>query len=229
VRPRWKPPEQPRLSTSVAVWLLALVCVVGFAQAILLFPHFIEPSSDGNCFEAEVNLPEREVSVLLADGEPALVLKATLDHPEAADLDADALDQALFPGKGRHRWFLLRVFGAARSPVALDLLADPILLLTEDGERIPPADLTGAFRERGDRLSPYLRMQLLSLGAGEARVLLGPGERAAILLAYPEAARAAILLGGSMAGREFKPVRVLKDDLDDSLQGLDAGPETEDL
>ena len=81
---------------TVAIWILAALCVVGFAQAMLLFPRLMNRGEDGVSPGDLPDPTQREVLAFISNGETPLVLKPTRDLVEAAVLDGRLLDRALF-------------------------------------------------------------------------------------------------------------------------------------
>ncbi len=218
-RSRYQPRPRPFLSVSVGIWILAALCVIGFVQAILLFPRLFGWVSRDASSVAGLNPTERDVSFLLSRGQPPLVLKGTLDHPAAATLDAALLDRCLFPGGDRHRWYVLQTVGPAGNALSLDLVTDPLVLHLSGGEQVSPVVLGADHVFAQEELPPYLRMQLRSLRFGEARVDLDPANCPRILLAFPESAEQDQVVGAKMGGRDFEVVRVSKDEFDTELEG----------
>jgi len=206
---------------TVAIWILAALCVVGFVQAMLLFPKVMN-RGNGESGTADLTDPtQREVVVYVSLEDPPLVLKPTLDLPDAAALDAKLLDRALFPGGKEHRWYVLQTMGPDQEPVVLDLRAEPPVFSTPEGLKLSPVGI-GADRPAGwDTLPPYLRMLLTSLRFGEAEVVLDPEESPRVLLAYPAAAIPGPYRAHSarMGGRDFVLKLLPKDDLDTELEG----------
>ncbi len=207
---------------TVAIWILAALCVVGFVQAMLLFPKLMH-RGDGEVGTASLPDPaQREVWVLVSLDDPPLVLKPTLELPDAAALDAKLLDRILFPGGDEHRWYVLQTARPDQEPVTLDLLAMPPELSLVDGRKLTPVGIGGPRTARWETLPAYLRMLLACLRFGEARVVLDPSVSPRVLLAFPAAAvpRAGTVSGASLGDREFTSMQLSKDDLDTELEGV---------
>ncbi len=162
--------------------------------------------------------PREEVCFLVSRGDSPLVLKPTLDLPEAAGLDAEFLDRSLFPTGERHRWYLLQVGTMDQQPVSLDLAATPLWLHLADGSRVGPAAL-GSRPVATSSLAPYLRMQLWAYRFGETRVLLDPSGTSRILLAFPERAGSEAVVGATLGERRFEVCSGTQDELDTGLDG----------
>ncbi len=218
-RPRYQPRARPFLSASVAIWILAALCVIGFVQALLLFPRLFGSKSDDAASVAALSPMERDVSFLLSRGQPPLVLKGTLDHPAAATLDAKLLDRSLFPGGEKHHWFVLQTVGADGPALALDLVTEPLVLHLPGGEQVSAVSPGADLRAVRESLPLYLRMLLRSLRFGEARIDLDPAACSRVLLAFPESVDSDRVIGAKMGEREFELMRAPKDELDTGLEG----------
>jgi hypothetical protein len=110
---------------TVAIWILAALCVFGFVQALLLFPRIVNRGGTSDGVAERDDPTQREVWVFVSAGDPPLILKPTLDLLQAGDRDGKLLDRALFPGGERHRFYVLQTIGTDRSAITLDLLAEP--------------------------------------------------------------------------------------------------------
>jgi hypothetical protein len=197
------------------VWILAALCVIGFVQALLLFPKLWEGKSGGSAGRAVTEPARRQVVCFATEDEPRLVLRPSFDLLEAAELDAKALDRALFPGGEEHRYYVLQLFGD--DVLELDLSAEPVVLVTDGGARLAPILADPDF----DPLPPYLRMLLASLQFGDEVVTLDPSRGSRVLLAYPAAALSdhASLPRVSVGARVLESRMLSKDELDTELEG----------
>jgi hypothetical protein len=197
--------------------LVIFLCVLTAVQAFLLLP-LLDRSPEGNgALTAERNLPERDVRILAAAGTPSLILKTPLDLPEADRLEDGRLDEQLFPGGDRHRYYVLHAREAGEEPAAILL---PLVLEDVDGTRFEPLDLAAAIRSRRDALPRDLRLYLELNVPDGTRVEIPAKSSRRILLAYPEAAEPARLARGRIDGRELTPRIVRKDELDGLLDSL---------
>ena len=194
---------------ALLIFIVVLLCTIGFVQAVLLFPLIFGPAEREAPTVGDVNLPERSVRIFRTAGEPELILKERLDLPEADRLGSSELDRLLFPGGERHVYLTLLV-GAG--PPADSEEFSPELVL-DGGGRVEPIDLAAAVRAAEGRIPAYLDLFLRSLlpGAGE-RHSVAPTWTAAIF-AYPEDA-AERAVGAVVGERELRPEEIVKDELD---------------
>jgi hypothetical protein len=169
-----------------------------------------------------VDLPSREVRVLASEGTPTLVLKTPHDLPEADHRDFLELDERLFPGGERHRYYLLVILNESDGEAVFGLRTGSLVLTDDKGRTFSPVDLGPVVRERAGALPPYLLPQLKLWLASDADVTLPPGSRRTVLLAYPEAARPEVLVRGRHGDVELLPRSLVKDRLDADLDAPDA-------
>jgi hypothetical protein len=190
-------------------------------QAVLLIPLLDREDEGDGALTAERNLPEREVRILVAAGEPELFLKTPNDFPEADDLDDEQFDEHLFPGGERHRYYLLhaRNLGDAREAIRL-----PLVLEDEEGKSFRPLDLDGTYRARRSSIPPWLRLYLDLHVANGTNVDLPERSSRSVLLAHPRSAEPDRLARGRIDGRELIPRSIRKDDLDRLLESPRTAP-----
>jgi hypothetical protein len=205
------------------VWLVVGLAVLAFLQAIVLYPWLtrVSRAPDGGPL-TEVNLPQREVRVLESDGDPALILKTPLDLPGADRLGFQALDEHLFPGGGRHRYYLLHVLNDSREERSFDP-ASPVLVLEDDSGRThAPVDLAGALESRIGALPAYLVPQLRIWIPRGGPVALPPGSRRTFLFAFAADAEFARIARARLGDEVLEPRTYRKDALDGELDNPDA-------
>lgn len=201
------------------LWLILLLALVAFGQAIILFPMLFGGRGGAVGISRDVNLPEQEVRVFLARGDPTLLLKHAFDLPEADRSGAEEIDRKLFPGGDRHRYYFLHAIHGREGDVTLDLRHDTLTLEDGKGGVWASVDLESALRERLTKIPAYLALFLSSRLPEGGRVSLGPLARRTVLVAFraeglPESPQLARIGGRTLNGVVYSR----KDELDRQLE-----------
>lgn len=200
------------------VWLLVSLALLAFLQAFFLFPTLFGPDRNGTPVVRDINLPEREIRVLVAEGPPSLLLKTTLDLPAADRLDAEELDRALFPGGERHVYYLLYVLNDRGEEQEIDFSAEGLVLENDAGGTFTPVPLAGPLAKHVGGMPEYLAFQLKahleSPANGGGRRMIPAHSRLRTLLAYPAGAVPERIVRGRLGDLELVPKPMQKDALD---------------
>ena len=229
-RPSRRTARTPRSAGSpvlLALLLLAGLAGLAFLQARLLAPLLLARGRTESPEIREVNLPERRIRVLVAEGTPSLLLKTPLDLPEANEAEAERLDRALFPDGGRHTYWLLVARNDSEEAVRLPLPPGAVRVLDKSGEERAAVDLARVVAGRSAELPPSLRVWLRLLLPPDGEVVIRPGGSRQILVAIPGTGEAAELVSARIGELSLDGRVLTKDELDRLLDRREDDGESE--
>jgi len=213
-----------RRGSKILLWFVIFLAVLAVGQAILFVPILWELTGhDAPPAVRDVNLPERIIRVFSADGDIRLLLKDPLDLPEADGERAKDIDAALFPGAGRHRYFVLHAVNVGDSDREVEL--GPLRLVDSDGKTWTPVALAKALRDRGKELPASLRFHLFVRVPANGRLMLPARSSRDALVAFPGALDVAKIEQATIGTTVLKAEEIRKDELDSFL--ADPGREQE--
>jgi hypothetical protein len=193
-----------------------VLAVLAVGQALVFIPVLRELARrEKPPAVADVNLPEQVVRVFRSPGELRLILKSPLDLPEADDERARVLDEALFPGGDRHRYFLLH---AVNSGEARQKLRLPLVIEDSEGRAWPSVDLFGPLVSRSEHLPDYLRFYLRVRVPAPGDLHLPPDSARDVLVAVPIRLDPDKMAKAVVDGRTLSPAEIRKDELDGILE-----------
>jgi len=216
--------ERRRRGSQILLWFVIFLAVLAAGQALLFLPILSELGRRENPPAVpDVNLPERVIRVFRSAGPVRLLLKAPLDLPEADGERASDLDDVLFPGGDRHRYFLLHAVNADDTDRELEL--DSLVVEDSDGKTWTAVKLADALRERAGELPEFLRFYLAVRVPANGRLGLPARSVRDVLVAFPSELSPERIARARLGDVSLEREELRKDELDAFLENPD--PERE--